>query len=133
MKRFLRSFLITLLTLWLTTKIVLGFLYTGGFQTLFLATIAFTFINFFLKPLAKLFFLPLTLLTLGLFSWAINVGMLYLLTIIVTQIKVNAWQFPGFSFQGFIIPKIYFSYFLTLILTSFVISFFSTFFRWLEK
>lgn len=133
MKRILRLFFISLLALWLTTKVVAGFSYTGGFQTLILATAAFTLINLFIRPILRLFFLPLNFLTLGLFSWVVNVAILYILVLIIPQIKISAFDFPGFSWEGFTIPAVHLSFWLVLIITSFVISFISSFLNWLAK
>lgn len=132
MKGLLRAFLITFFALWLTAKAVAGFTYSGGYQILLLATLVLFLLNLFGRPLLRLFFLPLNFLTLGLFSWVINVGLLYLLTLIVPQIKIVPFQFPGFAYQGFAIPPIYFTYLYTLVLGAFIISFISNFLTWLS-
>lgn len=133
MKRVLRLFFISLFALWLTPKLVAGFSYSGGFQTLVWAAGIFTLINLFVRPFLRLFFLPLNILTLGLFSWAANVLVLYLLMLIVQQIKIVAYDFPGFSWQGFTIPPMHLSFLFALIISSFVISFISSFLNWLAK
>lgn len=133
MKRVLRLFFISLFALWLAPKLVTGFSYSGGFQTLAWAAGIFTLINLFVRPFLRLFFLPLNILTLGLFSWAANVLVLYLLMLVVHEIKIVAYNFPGFSWQGFTIPSMYISFLFALIISSFVISFISSFLNWLAK
>lgn len=133
MKGLLRGFLIHLLTLWLTSQIVLGFKLESGWETYVLGAVVLTLILIFIKPLLKLLFLPINFLTLGVFSWIINVAVLYLLTIFVPQIKVLAFQFPGFSYQGFTIPPMYLGHFQSFIVTSFVISIISNFLAWLSR
>lgn len=133
MKRILRIYLISLFALWLTAQVVGGFSYEGGFQALMVAAGAFTLINLFIRPILRLFFLPLNVLTLGLFSWLINVLILYLLVLLIPQIKISAFDFVGFSREGFIIPNMHMSFFFTLVISSFVISFASSFLNWLAK
>lgn len=133
MKSILRAFFINLAALYLLSRVVTGFTYTGGFETLILAAMALTGINMFVKPLVKLFFLPLNILTLGLFSWVVNAGMIYLLTLVVPKIKIVPWQFSGFSYQGFIIPSLSFNFLTTLALCALIVSFISFFLNWLAR
>ena len=131
MKGLLRSFLINLFTLWLTSQIALGLKLESGWQTYILGAIVLSLILIFIKPLLKLLFLPINFLTLGFFSWIVNVVVLFLLTIFVPQIKILPFQFLGFSYQGFTIPQIHFGLFESFIVISFIISIVSNFFTWL--
>lgn len=133
MKRILRIFLISIFALWLTSKLVQGFSYGGSNETLVGAAAAFTAINLFVRPILRLFFLPLNLLTLGLFSWVVNVLVLYILTLIIPAIKITAFDFPGFSWQGLILPTMHFNLLFAFVVSSFVISFISSFLNWLAK
>lgn len=133
MKGLIRTFFISLYSLWLAPSVVLGFSYSGGTRTLVLAAAAFTAINLFVRPIIRLFFLPLNLLTLGFFSWMVNVIVLYILITLIPQIKIVAFDFPGFSGNGFIIPPMHLSFIFALIASSFVISFISSFLNWLAK
>lgn len=132
-KSLLQAFFTNLFALYLLNLYVPGIAFFGGIKTFFLASLALTFINLFLKPLMRLFFLPLNLLTLGLFFWLVDALGLYLLTLIVPQIKILAWDFPGATYQGFIIPSLHFSFLGTLVLTAFALSFFTSFLNWLTK
>ena len=133
MKGFLRSFLINLFTLWLASKAVLGFKIENGWQTYLLGSLTLTLILIFVRPLLKLLFLPINFLTLGFFSWITNVIILYLLTVFIPRITVSPFEFPGFSYQGFIIPSIYFRTFESFVITSFVISIISNLLSWLYR
>lgn len=133
MKRVLRLFLISFVALWLTAQVIKGFIYTGGFPTLVLAAAVFTIINLLVRPILRLFFLPLNLITLGLFSWIINVLALYLLVLVIPQIKISAFDFPGYGWQGFLIPAMHLNFFLTLVVSSFFISLTASFLNWLAK
>lgn len=132
-KSLLRLFIINLFALYLTSRLVIGFSYTGSWQTLAFGSLIFTAINFFIKPLFKLLFLPFNLFTFGSFSFLINSLMLYLLTHLVSQFSITAWLFTGYNYQGFVIPQIQFNYISTLILSSYLISVMATLLNWLSK
>lgn len=133
MKNLLRSVLINFFSLWLTSLAIEGFSYNGGWQTLALAALVFGVINLLIRPLVKLFLLPINLLTLGLLGWLVNVLMLYLLTLLVPKIKIEAFEFVGFIYKGFIIPALRISRFYCAVLASFLISIISGFLHWLAK
>lgn len=132
-KKFLYRFFINILALYLLILIIPGLSLAGGLKPLFLCGIVLTFLNKLAKPFLKLLLLPFNLITLGLFSWLINVITLYLLTLIVPELKVAGFTFPGFSYQGFTIPALELNIFYTYILASFSLSLISSLLRWLTK
>ncbi len=133
MKTLLRVFLGSLLGLLITQKLVGGFKIPNHLQTVVFAAGALTFIYVFVRPILKLLFLPINLLSLGLLSWLINVAVLYLLTLLVPQISISAWQFPGVSYQGFIIPAYNLSQIGTFIVTALTLSLIINFLVWLSR
>ncbi len=90
-------------------------------------------INMLVVPLLKIMFLPLNLLTLGLFSWIVNVLALYLLTRIVSELKLVPFEFQGANLAGVIIPPMDLNVLMVAIIASFVIGFTSHFLTWLTK
>lgn len=88
-------------------------------------------INFLLVPLLKILFLPLNLLTLGLFAWITNVLALYALTTLVSDFKLLSYAFPGYNLSGFVIPAYDLSPFFVAIVASFMIGFITHFLQWL--
>ena len=68
-----------------------------GFTTALLVALAMGFLNSFVKPVLKIISLPITFMTLGLFSLVITVGMVYLVELYI----------PGFQVSGFIAPLIF--------------------------
>jgi len=69
-----------------------GFEISSDPINLLIAAAVFTLINFYVRPLIKLILSPIIILTLGLFSFVINMGMLRLLdilneSVIITGIK----------------------------------------------
>lgn len=133
MKGLLKSIVINSTAFYIASAVVKGFQFTGGLPTLIIAGITFALINALVKPLISLFLLPFNLITLGFFAWIINVIMLHILTLIIPEIKIIAWQFTGLTYQGFVIPPISFSSLQTLIIASFFISIITSTLRWLAK
>lgn len=132
MKTLLRYFLINTVSLWMVTKIIPGLTYSGGVWSLFIGGLAFMLINFLLVPLLKILFLPLNLLTLGLFAWITNVLALYALTTIVSSFQLIPYAFPGYNYNGLILPSYDLSPFLVAIAASFLIGMITHFLQWLS-
>lgn len=133
MKKLLRYFLINTVSLLAATHYVPGLLYSGGVRTLVIGGFAFTVINFLLVPMLKILFLPLNLLTLGLFSWLINVLALYALTTVVSGFYLVPYTFEGFVYNGFSIPAVDLNTFMVAVVASFVIGFVTHFLQWLTS
>lgn len=131
MKSLLRYYLINFVALWITTEIIPGLSYTGGISILARGALIFMVINFLLIPLIKLLLLPLNLLTLGFFAWTTNALALYVLTMLMPKFKLLPYQFPGFEYQGFIIPSVELSVLWVAIIASLIIGIITHFLHWL--
>ena len=79
-------------------------------------------LTFIVTPLLKILFIPINILTFGLLAWTINVIVMYLLTVLVPEIQIQAFVFQGATWAGFVIPRIEVSYLWSLILVSLSIS-----------
>lgn len=132
MKSLIRSFVFNIFALQLAASFIPGVSYRGGLRTLGLAAIALAAFNLLVKPIINLLFLPLNLLTLGMFRWVVNVIILYLLTITVPQFKIYGFDFPGFSYQNLSLSSAFINSFWTTVLTSFFLSFVLSFLDWLK-
>ena len=58
-------------------------------------------LNIFVRPVLKLLFLPINIITLGVFSWIINVFILWLATRIVPGFQIEPTIFLGFRLGEF--------------------------------
>lgn len=107
-----KSILITGITLAILTWILpaVGF---SSFVTLIIASVVLTILYTLVRPVLKVLFLPVNIITLGLFSGIINIFLLWLSTYLV----------PGFHIQNIVIYGTQFNQFWTLILVSFLIGF----------
>jgi putative membrane protein len=82
---------------------------TGGFVGLLVVALIFGIVNAFIRPIVKLFSLPITCLTLGLFTLVINAAMLMLTAFIagsLLTISGGAWDKIVTSFLAAIIISI---------------------------
>ena len=80
---------------------------------LVLASIVLTFLYRIIRPVLKVFFLPINIITLGLFSSILNALLLWLATYLV----------PGFEITPMLIFGVYLNQFFSLILISVAIGF----------
>ncbi len=133
MKSLLRNYLISLGALYATTRALPGLTYEGGFKSLALGALVFMIINWLIVPLLKLMFLPLNLLTLGVFGWAINVVALYFLTTLYPTFKLIPYDFPGASISGILIPAMSLNLLEVAIVASLMVGLISHFLQWFVK
>lgn len=133
MKKIFKTTLINLIALKVTTVLINTLTFEQGIKTLALAGLALTGFEYLLKPIAKILFLPINLLTLGTLRWVINVIGLYLVTIFVDGFSLSPYHFPGLEWQGLVIPEVNFSLIPTYILASFLINLNITLISWLLK
>jgi putative membrane protein len=130
-KHLIRNYLINLGSLVVTTKLLQGFTYEGGARTLLLGAFVFMVINWLIVPLLKIMFLPLNLLTVGLFGWVVNVLAVYFLTTAVPQFRLIPYAFPGANLGGVAIPAMDLNILQVAIIASFLIGFMSHLMHWL--
>lgn len=123
MKYLVRVFLFNVFGIWITSQILPTLAIHDGWQILLLAGATLSLLMLIVKPILKILFIPINILTFGFLSWFINVIVVYILTIVVPEVSIRPWIFPGATWGGFVIPSINLSYFLALIVTSLAITF----------
>ena len=87
---FLLRAAISALGLWVASQLLDG-LHFATPSNLLLAAVLLGIVNAFVRPLAFILTLPITIVTLGLFLLVLNAGMVALV----------AWVIPGFAISGF--------------------------------
>lgn len=87
---FLLRAAIAALGLWVASELLAG-LHFESTSKLILAAVLLGIVNAFVRPLAFILTLPITIVTLGLFLLVLNAGMVALV----------AWLVPGFQISGF--------------------------------
>jgi len=111
MKKLFRSILITVLSVFLLAYFIPQ-VSAVNTLTLVMAGVIMALLNLTVRPLLKILFLPINLLTLGLFNWLINIALLYLVL----------WLVPGFVIQEMTILGWQLSQFWSLVFFSFALS-----------
>ena len=87
---FLLRALMSALGLWVASQLLDGLQFTTP-SKLLLAAVLLGVVNAFVRPLAFILTLPITVVTLGLFVLVLNAGMVALV----------AWMVPGFTISSF--------------------------------
>lgn len=127
---FQRIFILTF-ALFLLPLLVPGFSVSGDIWALLGGGAVLTVMFFILKPVLNLLTLPANMITLGLFSIFNCAIILYLLTVFVSAITIEAFTYPRTDLAGVIIPMLTFNTFLAYIYSAFVLSFIDSFLSWL--
>ena len=131
MKSLIRTLILNIAVVFFAAWILPGLSYSGNLQILIMAAAALGLVNMVVRPLVKLVTLPINLLTLGIFSWMINVLMLYLVTRLIPCFEVSAFHFGGFSYQNFNLSAMEVGLFSSYVASSFVIGLLTSVLGWL--
>ncbi|OGG54254.1 hypothetical protein A3H16_01600 [Candidatus Kaiserbacteria bacterium RIFCSPLOWO2_12_FULL_53_8] len=90
--RTILRYLGTVAAVFLTVNLVPGITVAGGWTTILLVALVWSVIMMIIKPVLTILTLPITILTLGLFSFILNALLFWAMTLIV----------PGFIVAGFL-------------------------------
>jgi putative membrane protein len=94
--RFLLRLIITAVALWVATQVVPGIHHDGSPLTLLVVALLFGVVNALIGGVLRLFTLPITILTLGLFALVINALLLWLTGALSQTLGL------GFHVEGFV-------------------------------
>ena len=122
MKKIFRLFIFSCFALFLTAYWNKGFQLPAEVGTFVKAGLALTILFILVRPVMKIIFLPLNILTFGLFSFFLYVFFLHILSSWYGLFSIHSWQFSGLSFFFITIPKTNISYVSNLVLSSFSLS-----------
>jgi putative membrane protein len=89
LRRLLVTWAFNLVALWVAAVLLSGIDY-DGFGVLVVASLVFSVVNIFVRPLVILFTLPLVIITLGIALFFINLFMLYLTSWIVDDFTIDS-------------------------------------------
>jgi putative membrane protein len=96
--------------------------YSGKIEILIAASAVLAVLNWLVKPILNLIFLPINLITLESFRWLTNVVILYLVTWLIPEFQIKPFLFPGLNFQGLVIPPIKFNTLFAFLLVAFLLN-----------
>lgn len=112
MAKFIKAVLVSILTIAILAWFFPNISYASSI-TLIAAGLVLTLLDKLLRPLLKILFLPINIVTLGFFSLVINVFILYLATYFV----------PGFVIDNVVVFGLHLNQFFSLLLVSALIGF----------
>ncbi len=107
--------IINAVAIWVTSLILAGFNFTGDILNLLIVGGIFGLVNAFIRPIIKLLTLPISIVTLGLFTLVINAGMLL----------ITVWLSGSLSLEGSLFEKLF-----TVFIAAIIISLVSTVLSW---
>ncbi|MFA6602884.1 MAG: phage holin family protein [Candidatus Shapirobacteria bacterium] len=123
-KRLVRYSILSLFALLITRQLITTPQFDLSFPTLLKIGLIFAAFEIFLKPLVKILFLPLNILTLGLFRFVISVPAFLLTARLTSSLKISDIHLSSSTWQGFVIPEFNFVGLFALIVTALTYSFF---------
>ena len=82
--------------IWLATEFIPEVAFNGPLRNLILAGLVLGLINFFIKPILNLVTLPLRMITFGLFSLVINIGIVWLMDVLFIELVIPPGLWPLF-------------------------------------
>lgn len=121
-KNFIREVLLIGFSLYLVGSVYPGLIVPQNLDGLLVTAVVFTLVNLLVKPVIKLFLLPLNLLTLGFFRWVTNVLVLVIITKIAPELKVVGFVSSPVNASGFAVPALNISLTMSYILASLLLS-----------
>lgn len=133
MKKILKHFTIDTFILWTVSQIAVGIHFENGFKTLVFAGIGMTLVSVLAKPVITVLLLPINLITFGFFRWIASGIVLYLVTLLVRDFKIDKFIFGGFTSKWIELPPLHFEGILAFIGFAFLVSLISSFIYWLIK
>jgi uncharacterized membrane protein YvlD (DUF360 family) len=117
-----RSYIVNVFALWFTSTQITSFILANGWQSLLMVALGFTLLHILIKPIANMVLGGINFLTLGLIGLLVDAIILYVLTLYLPQVSIGAWDFPGYIYNGFVIPSYSFGQIGTTIISAFFIN-----------
>lgn len=133
MRRALKFFIESSVSLYLVSLLASGLVFEKGLTTIMITGVALAIATLIIKPVINILLLPLNLITFGLFRWVGYAVALYVVTLIVPGFKIMDFVFKGLNTYWLAIPSVTLHGILAYIVFSFIISITSSILDWLLK
>lgn len=130
MRTFIREWFLSVLSLFALDYLA-PFLSLSSLTTVIIAGSVWFLLQTIGRPIIKILWLPINIITLGLFSWMISVILVLLLLLFVPGIQIAPFETSRFEIWRFVIPAIELRLFWTYCILSFLLSWTQDFLRWL--
>lgn len=133
MKFIFKRYLLTVVSIFITTQFVGAFSLNNGWYGLFYASFILSILFYIVAPILNLIMLPVNLITLNLSSWIVQILIFYLWTIMVSQVQVTAWKFTGIHLGPIILSGVNLLKWQVIILLAFVFIVINKLLNWIFK
>jgi len=130
-RKLLLTLMINMAAVALAASIIPGIQYEGGLKTLLTITLVFGGVNLLIKPILKALALPIEIATIGLFTVAINAGMLLLVSNFVIGFTILPFPFPGITQGPFLVAPFMLPAWGTAVIGALLIGTIVSFLYWL--
>lgn len=131
MRKILRVYLLSILTLQVILTIHPGFAFTGSAQQFLFAAVLFAVLQSIVKPLLAVILLPLNLLTFNFFSILLHIIVLYLLTILVQEFVFRPFLSSEILLGGLQLPVFEASQMVSVLFAAILLAMIGRVLRWL--
>ncbi|MEP7167580.1 MAG: phage holin family protein [Candidatus Woesebacteria bacterium] len=121
MRGIVRQWLLYILALYLLDSFF-GWVTISDRNILLVTGTAFFLLNTIGKPILKILWLPINIITLGLFSWVMSIAVVVLVILFVPGFHISAAEFSSVQIGQFVIPEIHLKMFWTYFLFSFLLA-----------
>lgn len=133
MKKILRQYLNTTVTLWLASYFSFLFFFSDTFPSILITSAVYTLLNLILKPALKVIFMPINLITLGFLSWVPTVLILYITNLFVSDFSVLPFTTSSFTFIGINLPPLNFGFISAHIIAAAIFALIRRLIVWIYK
>lgn len=131
MKHFLRLFVTTTATLFITTKAVPTIEISGDYQNFLIVAVVFFVVFYLAEHIVSLVFLPFHFLMKNLINIAAAAAVFFVLGKSLPFVSISPYDFPGFYANSFSLPPAQLNLLATLIAAGTVFTLVSFFVHWL--
>ena len=131
MKKIIRSLNTVSISFWVTITIINSIELADGQRSFTIACIGLFVVHYFVRPIAKTILLHVNFIFFGLLSFILTSIYLYLLVMLYQSFQVSPFYSPVTNINGYIIPEISLSFFLTILAAALVYSFTASLVRWI--
>lgn len=117
----------------ISTYLIPSFVINNGWSGYTKTVIVLTLIFPLLRPILKVLLLPITIITLGLVNFFLDVILIYFLTILIPEVRILPQTFSSFDLGSVHIAAFTLGRFWVMVLVSFLLTVLTKFIRWLLK
>jgi len=114
----IRIFIFSCFALFLTSYWNKGFILPETVEQFGKTAVVLTLVFVLIRPIAKVIFLPLNVLTLGIFNFVFYLFVLHIMANSYNLFTITDWKFEGLTFLSLTVPPSHVSYGMNLVLSS---------------